>query len=57
MGAVRTTTYIVRAGAPIKDPGPPLLLLETGATRAKPETTRRLARALKVGPEDLAGGD
>ncbi len=28
--------------------------LETGATRAKPETAHRLARALKVRPEDLA---
>ena len=28
--------------------------LETGATKAKPETTRRLARALKVEPGDLA---
>ena len=28
--------------------------LETGASRAKPETARKLARALKVGPEDLA---
>ena len=28
--------------------------LETSATRAKPETTRRLARALKVRPEDLS---
>ena len=27
--------------------------LETGAARAKPETARRLARALKVKPEDL----
>ena len=27
--------------------------LETGAAKAKPETTRKLARALKVGPEDL----
>jgi transcriptional regulator with XRE-family HTH domain len=27
--------------------------LETGAARAKPETTDRLARALKVKPEDL----
>lgn len=28
--------------------------LETGAARAKPETTRKLARALKVKPEDLS---
>ena len=27
--------------------------LETGAARAKPETTDRLARALKAKPEDL----
>ncbi len=27
--------------------------LETGASKAKLETTRRLARALKVRPEDL----
>ena len=27
--------------------------LETGAARAKPETARRLARALKVAPDDL----
>jgi transcriptional regulator with XRE-family HTH domain len=27
--------------------------LETGAARAKPETTDRLARTLKVKPEDL----
>ncbi len=27
--------------------------LETGATRAKPETARKLARALKVEPEEL----
>ena len=27
--------------------------LETGATKAKPETMRKLARALKVKPEDL----
>jgi transcriptional regulator with XRE-family HTH domain len=28
--------------------------LETGATRAKPETARKLARALKVDPVDLS---
>ena len=28
--------------------------LETGVARAKPETTRKLARALKVKPEDLS---
>ncbi len=28
--------------------------LETGASKAKPETARKLARALKVRPEDLA---
>jgi transcriptional regulator with XRE-family HTH domain len=28
--------------------------LETGTTRAKPETARKLARALKVDPGDLA---
>ncbi len=28
--------------------------LETGVSRAKPETTEKLARALKVSPEDLA---
>ena len=28
--------------------------LETGAAKAKPETTRKLARALKVRPEDLS---
>ncbi len=28
--------------------------LETGATRAKPETARKLARALKVDAVDLA---
>ncbi len=27
--------------------------LETGVARAKPETARKLARALKVGPADL----
>ena len=27
--------------------------IETGATRAKPETARKLARALKVDPTDL----
>lgn len=27
--------------------------LETGATRAKPETARKLAKALKVAPGDL----
>jgi len=27
--------------------------LETGAAKAKPETTRKLARALKVDPGDL----
>ena len=27
--------------------------LETGAARAKPETARKLAKALKVEPEDL----
>ncbi len=27
--------------------------LEAGTTKAKPETTRKLARALKVKPEDL----
>ena len=27
--------------------------LETGASKAKPETARRLARALKVRPEEL----
>ncbi|MDP8899629.1 MAG: helix-turn-helix domain-containing protein [Actinomycetota bacterium] len=27
--------------------------LETGAAKAKPETVRKLARALKVKPEDL----
>jgi len=30
-----------------------IVRLETGATRAKPDTVRRLARALKVEPEDL----
>jgi len=28
--------------------------LETGASKAKPETARKLARALKVSPEDLS---
>ncbi len=28
--------------------------IETGAAKAKPETVRKLARALKVKPEDLA---
>ncbi len=28
--------------------------LETGASRAKPETARKLARALKVDPGDLS---
>jgi transcriptional regulator with XRE-family HTH domain len=28
--------------------------LETGTTRAKPETARKLARALKVDPGDLS---
>lgn len=31
--------------------------LETGAARAKPETARKLARSLKVKPEELAGGE
>ncbi len=30
--------------------------LETGAAQAKPETVRKLAKALKIKPEDLAGG-
>ena len=28
--------------------------LETGVSKARPETTRKLARALKVEPEDLS---